>query len=63
MIMSISDYAKNHTALLKNSDRINPELYNEYGVKSGLRNKDGSGILAGLTNISQIIAKKNIDGN
>lgn len=62
MVMSISDYAKNHTALLKNSDRINPELYNEYGVKSGLRNKDGSGILAGLTNISQIIAKKNIDG-
>lgn len=62
MDISISDYAKNHAELIKNSDRINPELYSEYGVKSGLRNKDGSGILAGLTNISQIIAKKNIDG-
>jgi citrate synthase len=56
--ISINDYAKNHTELIKNSDRIDPELYGEYGVKSGLRNKDGSGILAGLTNISKIIAKK-----
>ena len=58
MSISISDYAKNHTELVKDSDRINPALYNEYGVKSGFRNKEGSGILAGLTNISKIIAKK-----
>ena len=58
MSISRSDYAKNHTELVKDSDRINPALYNEYGVKSGFRNKEGSGILAGLTNISKIIAKK-----
>lgn len=30
---------------------INGDLYNKYGVKRGLRNADGSGVVAGITNV------------
>lgn len=36
-------------------------LYSEYEVKRGLRNQDGSGVLAGLTQISSVIGAKSID--
>ncbi len=38
------------------SDRINRGLYQELGVKAGLRDERGRGVLAGLTNISEIKA-------
>lgn len=62
MSESIRQYAKNHLELLMTNDYIDPALYEEYGVKSGLRDAGGKGVLAGLTNISQIIATKYIDG-
>ena len=58
----IENFVQNHVDLLKRNDYIDPSLYKEYGVKSGLRNEDGKGVLAGLTNISQIISEKNVDG-
>ena len=33
---------------------VDPSEYNKYNVKRGLRNKDGSGVLAGFTNISDV---------
>ncbi len=33
---------------------IDPELYERYPVKRGLRNSDGSGVIAGVTNISNV---------
>lgn len=33
---------------------IDPELYERYPVKRGLRNSDGSGVIAGITNISNV---------
>jgi len=33
---------------------INKELYSEFNVKRGLRNKDGSGVLTGLTRLSGV---------
>ena len=30
---------------------INGDLYNKFGVKRGLRNADGSGVVAGITNV------------
>ncbi len=33
---------------------INPDEYNRYDVKRGLRNADGTGVVAGLTNISNV---------
>ncbi|MDD6307978.1 MAG: citrate/2-methylcitrate synthase [Clostridia bacterium] len=37
-------------------DHINRELYSAYGVKAGLRDENGNGVLAGLTNISDVQA-------
>ena len=62
MVGTLGTYAQNHVDLLKKSDYINPELYEEYGVKVGLRDAGGKGVLTGLTNISQIVASKFIDG-
>ena len=41
---------------------IDPKLYKEYNVKRGLRDLDGRGVLAGLTEVSDIISKKMVDG-
>lgn len=48
--------------LTNRASYIDPELYNEYDVKRGLRDNDGKGVLVGITNISEINAKKMIDG-
>lgn len=42
--------------------QIDPELYYKYDVKRGLRDLNGKGVLAGLTDISEICSKKLIDG-
>lgn len=42
--------------------RIDPALYDKYGVKRGLRDKNGKGVPAGVTNISQVIAYKQENG-
>lgn len=42
----------------KKSDIIDEELFVEYDVKRGLRDLNGKGVLAGLTNISDVRAKK-----
>jgi len=44
------------------STLIDSELYRHYDVKRGLRDLNGKGVLAGLTHISDIQAKKIIDG-
>lgn len=33
---------------------LDPELYNKYNVKRGLRNSDGTGVLAGITQICNV---------
>ncbi len=38
----------------KEENRIDPKLYEAYNVKRGLRNPDGSGVLAGVTNICSV---------
>jgi len=40
---------------VKNSCKIDNELFTQYGVKRGLRNEDGSGVLVGLTNIGNVV--------
>jgi citrate synthase len=52
-------------ALLANAiaEQVIPsELYTEHKVFRGLRDLNGNGVLAGLTNISQVTAKKIVDG-
>lgn len=40
---------------VKNSCKIDNELFPKYGVKRGLRNEDGSGVLVGLTKIGNVV--------
>ena len=40
---------------VKSSCKIDNELFTQYGVKRGLRNEDGSGVLVGLTNIGNVV--------
>lgn len=50
------------TEICKKNGNIDPELYTKYDVKRGLRDINGKGVLAGLTEISEIISSKNVDG-
>ena len=43
-------------------DAIPDELYRQYDVKRGLRNADGSGVLVGLTTISNVHGYNKVDG-
>ena len=42
--------------ICKKNKSINPELYTQYDVKRGLRDINGKGVLAGLTEIGEIHA-------
>ena len=44
------------------NNAIEKELYTKYEVKRGLRDLNGKGVLAGLTNISDVCASKIVDG-
>ena len=44
------------------NSRIDPELYTKYDVKRGLRDLNGKGVLTGLTNISEIVSTKTVEG-
>lgn len=51
-------YIKELADLSDNSNHIMPEMYSQYNVKRGLRDLDGNGIVAGLTEVSRIKAKE-----
>ncbi|MDE6700164.1 MAG: citrate synthase, partial [Acetatifactor sp.] len=53
-----SDYA----ALCREADQIDLTLFDRYEVQRGLRDKNGNGVLTGLTNISRIESFKMVDG-
>lgn len=44
------------------SSKIDTELFSKYDVQKGLRDKNGVGVLAGLTTISNVMAVKMVDG-
>ena len=44
------------------NNAIDKELYTKYEVKRGLRDLNGKGVLAGLTNISDVCASKVVNG-
>ena len=61
-MISITDYTDEQVKFCVKNDQIDKNLYQEYGVKRGLRDEQGQGVLTGLTNISQITAFKNVNG-
>ena len=47
---------------VRKSCQIDNKLFEEYEVKRGLRNPDGTGVLVGLTNIGNVVGYKKEDG-
>lgn len=60
--ITLEDFAKRYTQECMENDVIPAELYDQFGVKRGLRDKSGKGVLTGLTNISRIDAFEEVDG-
>lgn len=50
------------SAICCDDGRIDKELYEKFQVNRGLRDQNGKGILTGLTEISEVHAKKLVDG-
>ena len=44
------------------SGQINQDLYSKYDVKRGLRDSNGKGVLTGLTEVSDVVSNKIVDG-
>ena len=42
--------------------QIDNDLFDSFDVKRGLRNKDGTGVLVGLTNIGDVVGYKKENG-
>ena len=47
---------------MKSCTKIDADLFKKLGVKRGLRNEDGTGVLVGLTNIGNVVGYTNKDG-
>lgn len=52
----------NYSELCTGNCRIEPQLYIEHKVNRGLRDLNGKGVLTGLTEISEIVSKKTVNG-
>lgn len=55
-------YYGDYAALCREADQINLDLFDKYEVQRGLRDKNGNGVLTGLTNISKIESFKMENG-
>jgi len=61
-IQMITPTVRQLSEICRERDAVNPDDYGKYDVKRGLRDNLGRGVAAGLTNISEVCAKKVIDG-
>ncbi len=50
-----SEFFKKITNIVEYESCIHPKLFDEYNIKRGLRNKNGTGVLVGLTKIASVI--------
>lgn len=58
----VYEYMVRGEELCRTVDAVDIKLYDEFGVKRGLRDLNGHGVLTGVTNISKIISSKMVDG-
>ncbi|MBO5235784.1 MAG: citrate/2-methylcitrate synthase [Spirochaetaceae bacterium] len=61
--MSVDELIQTYSEYAYASNIINSELYAKYEVKRGLRDISGKGVLAGLTEISEILAYRIEEGD
>lgn len=59
---AVTDEILNYSEKCYKNCKIEPQLYIEHKVNRGLRDLSGRGVLTGLTEISEIISKKIING-
>ena len=59
---TISNYARHSSALCYKHDTIDDALFNRCHVFRGLRDKQGHGVVTGITNISRVDGRKVVDG-
>jgi len=58
----IENYTEKYSKICRERGLINSSLYETYGVKRGLRDKNGTGVVSGITNISLIQSSEEVDG-
>ena len=58
----LEQYMEQYGNICVENNNIDATLYAEFGVKRGLRDMNGEGVLTGLTNISLIKSQDVIDG-
>ena len=58
----MSDFTQKYKDVCIQNNSIDSSLFAKYGVKRGLRDKNGKGVLSGITNISLIKASDIVDG-
>ncbi len=61
-LFEITPEIEEFARLCEENNAIDKELYKKYQVKRGLRDENGKGVLAGLTNISDVCAKEIVNG-
>lgn len=61
-LFEVTPEIEHFARLCEKNNEIDKDLYTKYEVKRGLRDVNGKGVLAGLTNISDVCATKIVDG-
>ena len=61
-LLEITPEIQHLADLCEENNYIEKELYTKFEVKRGLRDLNGKGVLAGLTNISDVCAKEIVNG-
>ena len=69
MLLAYNRYAPSDSAVINElsrlalkNNRIDPALYDKYEVKRGLRNSNGTGVLAGLTGVGDVVGYRMENG-
>ena len=55
-------FTEKYSKVCKKNDSVEKDLFTEYGVKRGLRDLNGKGVVTGITNISRIESSEIVDG-
>lgn len=58
----VINFTKKYSGICVKNDSVDKELFAEYGVKRGLRDINGKGVLTGITNISRVESSEMVDG-
>ena len=61
-VMVGNEYFQKQAEVCIANDNIPAELYTKFDVKKGLRDKDGKGVITGITNISRVDGFVNMNG-